>query len=65
MTRGVPPQITAAPLEATVFPYGDAVTAGETQRKTQLRAPSQTTALDVHLFCWHLLFQCFPCRIFS
>lgn len=32
MTRGVPPQITAAPLEVRVFPYGDAVTAGETHR---------------------------------
>lgn len=34
MTRGVPPQITAAPLEARVFPYGDAVTAGETRRNS-------------------------------
>lgn len=32
MIKGVPPEITAAPLEARVFPYGDAVTAGETLR---------------------------------
>lgn len=32
MNRGVPPQITAAPLDARVFPNGDAVTAGETRR---------------------------------
>lgn len=30
MISGVPPHITAAPLEAQFFPYGDAVTAGET-----------------------------------
>lgn len=34
MRKGVPPQITAAPLEARIIPYGDAVTAGETHRKS-------------------------------
>lgn len=56
MTRGVPPQITAAPLEIRVFPYGDAVTAGETHRNNT--AGHRKVVLFISqdgctVFCWH------------
>ncbi len=60
MTRGVPPQITAAPLEARVFPYGDAVTAGETHRNRNRWQHVQT----MRTWWWYSFHHNIGCTVF-